>query len=114
MAGTWNNPRTLQATIHIPLSIAGVTDDWITQLMGKVSTDSSVRLTRASSDTGLGAREWKPLYAADGSWMEKILIQLSNETDLRQVHSTIQGKQINISGSRAAIAMRSDYIDLES
>ena len=80
--------------------------------MGKLAAQSLVALTRATGETGLGIREWRPLFDVEGAWTEKILVQCSDEAELRRMHTTLQGKQVNIGGFRTSVGVQSHYADL--
>ena len=59
-----------------------------------------VGLTRATGEKGLGLREWRPLFNAEGAWTEQILVQVADESELRRMHASLQGKHVNVSHIR--------------
>lgn len=83
-------PRTLQATIHIPIRTTGDLELWVSKIMEKMSARCLVALTRAQSEYGLADREWKPIFDAEGTWTGKLLVLCSDEAELTRMHKFLQ------------------------
>ena len=107
-----DRPRTLQATISIPLGATHDVADWASQLMETLAAKSLVVLTRAKDDEKLGIREWRPLLDFEGKFAGKILVQCSDESELRRLHGTLHGKQVNIGEHSTALGVHSDFTQL--
>ena len=43
--------------------------------------------------------------------METVVVQFSNEAELRAAYKAIQGKAVNINGFAATVEMASNYVD---
>ena len=110
---TIDQPKTLQATVSIPIGTSGQVEAWLPQVMNKLTTNGLIPISRSTQEDGLGVREWKPLYDADGTWLQKVVVQFRDEQELRRAHRVLQGKRVSISGHEAAITVESKYIDLE-
>ena len=109
---TIDQPRTLQATVHIPIGTEGNLEQWIAGIMQKLASDSLIPLKKAEGEYGLGLREWRPIYDAEGSWTEKVLVQCTDEVELMRLHGTMHGKRINIGGYSAAVDVKSIFAEL--
>ena len=106
------NPKSLQATIHIPLGTTGNLDEWASRMMQGMANECMVSLTKAPDEHALRNREWKPLYNAEGGWMGKIVVQCNDEEELLRMHGHLQGKKVGIGGHMAAIRVQSDFLNL--
>ena len=82
--------------------------------MERLAAESLVALTRATGDTGLGLRQWRPLFDTEGTWTETILVQCTDENELRRLHAAIQGKQVTVGGHSAAVGVHSNFVHLPS
>ena len=104
-------PLTLQATIQIPLGTTGQLDCWLPEVMDVVEAAMGSVLAKATTEEGLQPGEWRPLYDNEGRRMETVVVQFSNEAELRAAHRAIQGKAVNINGFTATVEMASNYED---
>ena len=109
-----SNPKTLQATIHMPINTTGPLESWIQSLLAKFASENHVALKRSTLSEGLGVREWKPLFDAEGKWMYKVLVQLGDEHELRLLHRSLQGKRMALGGHEGLLEVTSDYVDLDN
>ena len=80
--------------------------------METLAAKSLVALSRAKGDDTLAIREWRPISDFEGKFAGKILVQCSDESELRRLHSTLHGKQINIGEHTAAVSVHSDFARL--
>lgn len=109
-----DQPKTLQATIHIPTGAAGDLEQWLPRMMTKISTAGSIPLSRASTVDGLGFGEWRPIHDAEDKWMQCVLVQLNNGQELKQLHRLFQGAKVAIDGCEAALEVTSSFVRLDA
>ena len=50
--------------------------------------------------------------AYDGSWTGKVVVQLANQQEVRQLHASIHGKGVEIQQHVAGIMVDSLHVDL--
>ncbi len=108
-----DRPRTLQATVHIPLGTEGSLESWMADAMGKLAGNALIPLKRAEGDYGLGIREWRPIFDVEGAWTEQVIVQCSDESELRRLHKAMHGKKVNIGGHSAAVRVQSDFVQMD-
>ena len=109
-----DQPKTLQATIHIPTAITGNFDNWLPKMMSKISTSGSIPLSKTTLENGLGFGEWRTLHDVEGRWMQCVLVQLTNGQELRHLHRLLQGARIAINGHEAALEVSSPLVLLDA
>ena len=80
--------------------------------MHSVASANNLPLQKSTADTGLDLHRWKPIMAYDGSWTGKVLIQLSSQQEVQQLHASLHGKGVKIQQHLAGIAVDSLYLDL--
>ena len=107
-------PRTLQATMTVPIGITGNVELWLKNVMEKLAAEGGLRINRTQQEDGLHLREWRPIMDADGSWTQQVLIQLADEGELRRLHKTLQGRNVSVGGFQAPINIESLYVDLQA
>jgi len=83
------------------------------RVMDKVAAGGLVPLQRARCEDGLGIREWRPLYDYEGRWLQKVIVQLKDEAELRRLHRTVHGLRVAIAGHEAAVEVESLFLDLD-
>ena len=108
-----DQPKTLQATIHIPTAITGNFDNWLAKMMSRISTSGSIPLSKTTLENGLGLGEWRTLHDVEGLWMQCVLVQLTNGQELRHLHRLLQGARIAINGHEAALEVSSPLVLLD-
>ncbi len=111
-APTRANPKSLQATIHIPLSTTGPVETWLPLLMDQVASKSFIKLSPAGGSHGTDYSQWRPLFDAEGFWSQQVLIQFESEADLRRTHRAISGHRVTVGNIEAAVEMQSDFVNL--
>ena len=111
---TMDNPRTLQATISMPLGTCGPADQWIPRFMEQVATNNNLPLRPSTTDTGLDIHRWKAVTSYEGTWTGKIIVQLANTDELHQLRRTLHGQGIAIQHHLAGIYVDSDHVDFSS
>ena len=109
---TLQNPPTLQATISIPLHTCGLLDQWLPTFMQRVATTNNLPLEASTTNSGLDIYKWRAMMSYDGSWTGKVIVQLSNVHELRQLHKTLHGQGVDIQQHSAGIFVESDHVDL--
>ena len=108
------NPPTLQATISIPVQTCGLLDQWLPMFMQRVATTNNLPLQASTTNSGLDIHKWRAMMAYDGSWTGKVLVQLANDQELRQLHKTLHGQGTEIQHHTAGILVDSDHVDLRT
>ena len=108
------NPATLQATITLPLGTCGPIDQWLPTFMQRVATTNNLPLQASTTDSGLDVHRYRALTAYDGSWTGKVIVQLANTQEVRQLHNTLHGLGIEIQQHTTGIFVESNHIDLGS
>ena len=109
---TLQNPPTLQATISMPVHTCGLLDQWLPDSMQRVATTNNLPLQASTTNSGLDVHRWRALMGYDSSWTGKVLVQLANAQELRQLHKTLHGQGIDIQQHTAGISVESDHVDL--
>ena len=99
--------------MKIPLGCTGPLEQWMPKVMERIAAIGLVPLTPTLAADGLGVREWRPIFDADGTWLQKILVQCADEQELRRLHRTVQGSRISFGGHEAAIELESLYVNLD-
>ena len=84
------------------------------RLLNAANARGLPQLRRAAADTGLGIQEWRPVIDAEGRWMGKVVVQFSTEAEVRQLHSLLHGRSLNINGFEAELGVTSQHLDLET
>ena len=98
----------------MPLGTCGPIDQWLPTFMQRVGTTNNLPLQASVTDSGLDVHRYRALTAYDGSWTGKILVQLANIQEVRQLHNTLHGLGIEIQQHTTGIFVESDHIDLGS
>ena len=108
------DPPTLQATISMPLGTCGPLEQWLPVFMDSVAVTNCLSLQRSTTENGLDVHRWRAIRAYDGSWTGKVVVQLANQQELRQLHASLHGMGIEIQQHLAGISVDSLHIDLAS
>ena len=82
--------------------------------MDNVAATNSLPLQKSTTEIGLDVHRWRAIKAYDGSWTGKVVVQLANQQELRQLHASIHGKGIEVQQHVAGITVESLHIDLTS
>ena len=106
-------PKTMQATVSIPLGITGPLEGWIPKILDGIAANGKTTLTRAAGDEGLRAHEWKPIFRADGSWQGKMVIPCTSRQELQQLHRAAHGARVASGGHEASIEVESLFTDFD-
>lgn len=57
--------------------------------------------------------EWRPLFDAEGGWLQNVAVQLQSEQELRRLHHQIHGMRLCMGGFEAAVGVDSQFISLD-
>ena len=107
------NPKSLQATLSIPLGATHDIEDWSTKLFEKLAGSCLVVLSRAKDEKALGLREWRPILDYEGKWAGKLIVQCTDEAELRRLHTALHGKQVTVGEHSASVGVHSDFAKLD-
>ena len=98
----------------MPQATCGPSEHWLPMFMQQDATTNQLPLQASTAEAGLDIHRWKAMSTYEGAWTGKVIVQLANVDELRQLHRSLHGQGIEIQHHVAGIYVDSDHIDLSS
>ncbi len=87
---------------------------WVSALMDKIAMDTKIEIKKTEKENGaLDFGEWKTMEDHEGRWLQKVLVQLHSEEELKALHKAVHGKRLAFSGSDTMLQVDTPYLDLD-
>ena len=109
-----DDPKSLQATIALPLQTTGPLEQWLPDSMAKASQVCNLPLRMAASDGGLDVHNWRSIVDYEGCWTGRVLVQLQSTAELLVLRQSLHGRGVRVQHHVAGIEVDSTHIELHA